>query len=318
MRNEGYSEGPVVPVSAWLDNAEICQEAIDAASGLPHTGESAFERFYTYLLVDEPIIQLMPGYFLPLWVENEVQPETLRTLAVAAKLENARNRWLDEMVDGHTPFVTLTSPHGLNEAIVAQTNRLYASVLPPQKAAHFFGRLATLYTRHSLSLVLDGKRLGLLQRPLKLAEYEVQAMARHSSVRAPLDALLILVGVDEEQYTRATESWHAWGLGAQLYDDALDVEEDFRHGTLTWTVSRTLESFGGRPPGTVDEFYGACLREGIVSETLRCAEDHFGRAAELARSTFPRWTPVQHGCMGQARTLREDYERLLDLEPLDR
>lgn len=318
MRNEGYPEGPVVPVSAWLDNAEICQQAIEAASGLPYTGESELERFYTYLLVDEPIIQLMPGYFLPLWVENEVQPETLCTLAVAAKLENARNRWLDEMVDGHTPFETLASPHGLNEAIVSLTNRLYASVLPPEQVAHFFGRLGTLYARHSLSLVLDGKRLDLLQRPLTLAEYEVQAMARHSSVRAPLDALLTLVGANEEQYTTATESWHAWGLGAQLYDDALDVEEDFSHGTLTWTLSRTLESFGGRSPETVDEFYGVCLKEGIVSETLRCAEDYFGRAAELARSTFPRWTPIQHGCMGQARTLREDYERLLDLEPLDR
>ena len=317
MTNEGYPEHPVVPVSAWLDNAEICQEAIDAAVGLPYTSESEFERFYAYLLVDEPIIQLMPAYFLPLWVENEVQPETLRTLAVAAKLENARNRWLDEMVDGHMPFVSLTTPHGLNEAIVSLTNRLYAAVLPHEQAAYFFERLTTLYARHSLSLVLDGKRLDLLQRPLKLAEYEIQAKARHSSARAPLDALLTLVGANEEQYTRATDSWHAWGLGAQLYDDALDVEEDFRQGTLTWTVSRTLECFGGCSPENVDEFYGVCLTEGIVSETLRCAEAHFDRAAELARSTFPRWTPIQHGCMGQARTLREDYDRLLDLEPLD-
>lgn len=305
-------------MSAWLDNAEICQEAIDVAASLPYTSESEFERFYTYLLVDEPIIQLMPGYFLPFWVENEVQPETLRTLAVAAKLENARNRWLDEMVDGHTPFVTLTSPHGLNEAIVSLTNRLYASVLPCEQAAHFFGRLATLYSRHSLSLVLDGKRFGLLQRPLKLAEYEIQAKARHSSVRAPLDALLTLVGADEGQYTRATDSWHAWGLGAQLYDDALDVEEDFRHGTLTWTVSRTLECFGSHSPENVDEFYGVCLKEGIVAETLKRAEAHFARAGELALSAFPRWTLVQHGCMRQARVLREDYERLLGLEYLDR
>jgi len=318
MMDEGYPERPVVPVSAWLDNTEVCQEAIDLAAGLPHASESDFERFYTYLLVDEPIIQLMPGYFLPLWAENEVRPEVLRALAVAAKLENARNRWSDEMVDGHTPFAALTPPHGLNEAVVSLTNRLYGAVLPREQAAHFFERLATLYARHSLSLILDGRRLDLLQRPLTLAEYEVQAKARHSSVRAPLDALLILVGANEEQYTRATQSWHAWGLGAQLYDDALDVEEDFRQGALTWTVSRTLECFGGRSPGNVDEFYETCLKEGIVSETLRRAEDHFARAAELARSSFPRWTPVQRGCMGQARTLREDYERLLDMEPLDR
>lgn len=318
MTGEGRPERPVVPVSAWLDNAEVCQEAIDAATRLPYASEAEFERFYTYLLVDEPIIQLMPGYFLPPWAEDGVHPETLRALAVAAKLENARNRWLDEMVDGNTPYASLITPHGLNQAIVSLTNQLYAGVLPHQQAADFSERLATLYARHSLSLVLDGRRLDLLQRPLTLAEYEVQAKARHSSVRAPLDALLILVGAEVEQYARATDSWHAWGLGAQLYDDALDIEEDFRHGTLTWTVSRTLECFGGSSPENVNEFYAVCLKEGIVAETLRCAEAHFARAAELACSTFPRWAPIQHGCMRQARTLREDYERLLTPEFLDR
>ena len=221
------------------------------------------------------------------------------------------------MVEGHTPFESLGSPQGLTELRGGGTSRLCVAVLPHERAASFIGRLATLYARYSLSLVLDGKGFDLLQRPLTLGEYEVQARARHSSVRAPLDALLTLIGADEEQYTSATDSWHAWGLGAQLYDDALDVEEDFRHGTLTWTVSRTLERFEGHPPTDADEFYGVCLKEGIVVETLRCAEAHFARAADLARTTFPRWQTVQQGCLRQARTLREDYERLLDLEPLD-
>ena len=316
---EDHPEHAVVPVSAWLDNAEICQEAVGAAADLAYTSEAGYERFYTYLLVDEPIIQLMPGYFLPLWAEDTVRSETLRTLAVAAKFENARNRWLDEMVDGHHPFTSLTSPQGLNGAIVGLASRLYASVLPHThgQAARFFERLAALYARHSLSLVLDGRGPKMLARPVKLAEYEAHAKARHSSVRAPLDALMMLVGANEEQYTRATDSWHAWGLGAQLYDDALDVEEDFRQGTLTWTVGRTLECFGGRSPESVDEFYEVCLKEGIVTETLRRAEAHFARATDLAGSSFPRWAPVQRGCVRQARTLREDYERLLELEPLD-
>jgi hypothetical protein len=315
---EDHPEHPVVPVSAWLDNAEVCQEAVSAAADLAHTSEAEFERFYAYLLVDEPIIQLMPGYFLPLWVEDEVRSETLHTLAVAAKFENARNRWLDEMVDGHDPFTSLTSPQGLNGAIVGLTNRLYASVLPHGQAARFFERLAALYARHSLSLVLDSRGPRMMARPVTLAEYEAHAKARHSSVRAPLDALLILVGADEEQYTRATDSWHAWGLGAQLYDDALDVEEDFLQGALTWTVGHALERFeGGRSPENADEFYGVCLKEGIVTETLSRAEAHFARAADLARPSFPRWAPVQLGCARQARTLREDYERLLELKPLD-
>src|SRR5215203_3961403 len=153
MMEERYSERPFVPVSAWLDNAEVCQEALGAAAGLSFSGEAEFERFYTYLLVDEPIIQLMPGYFLPLWAEDMADPEALRALAVAAKLENARNRWLDGMVDGHSPSTSLVSPHELNEAIVGLTNRLYAAVLPHEQAARFSERLATLYARHSLSLV---------------------------------------------------------------------------------------------------------------------------------------------------------------------
>ncbi|QIN83366.1 hypothetical protein GBA63_12510 [Rubrobacter tropicus] len=307
----------MVPASGWLNNAEVCQEAIDAASGLSYTREAEFERFYSYLLVDEPIIQLMPAHLLPVWAEQEAQPESLRALAVAAKLENARNRWLDEMVDEHDTFVSLTPSQGLNEAIVALTNHYYARALPDGTAASFFQRLATLYARHSISLVLDGKRRATFGRPLALADYEVHAEARHSSVRAPLDALLTLVRADEDQYTRATDSWHAWGLGAQLYDDALDVEEDFRRGTLTWTVGRTLRCFGDRSPRDADEFYEVALKEGIVTETLKRAEHHFTRAAELARSGLPRWESIQHGCRRQAQVLREDYARLLKLEPSD-
>lgn len=309
--------GPVVPVSAWLSNAEICQEAIGAASDLPNMDEAEFEAFYTYLLVDEPIIQLMPGYLLPLWAEQKVQSEALRALAAAAKLENARNRWLDEMVDNNEVFVSSASAQELNEAIVDLTNRCYAKVLPDELVGHFFGRLARLYSRHSLSLIVDGKRQALFEHPLALADYEVHAKARHSPVRAPLDALLTLVGANKDQYATATSSWHAWGLGAQFYDDALDVEEDFRRGTLTWTVSRTLECFEGRSPESPEEFYEVALKEGVVTQTLKRAEDHFTHAAELARACFPRWEPIQLGCRRRARVLREDYERLLMLEPSD-
>ena len=308
---------PVIPASAWLNNAEVCREAIEAASDLSSTREAEFETFYTYLLVDEPIIQLMPAHLLPVWAEREVQSETLRALAVAAKLENARNRWLDEMVDEQDTFAPLAFSQSLNEAIVILTNHYYTMALPDEMAASFFERLATLYARHSLSLVLDGKRRSTFGRPLELADYEVHAKARHSSVRAPLDALLTLVRADENQYTIATDSWHAWGLGAQFYDDALDVEEDFRRGNLTWAVGRTLRCFGDRFPRDADEFYEVALKEGIVTETLERAEHHFTRAAELARSSLPRWESIQHGCSRQARGLREDYARLLELEPSD-
>lgn len=305
-------------MSTWLNNAEVCQEAIEAACGLPCMQEVEFEKFYTYLAVDEPIIQLMPAYLLPVWAEQDTRSETLHALAVAAKLENARNRWLDDMVDNRDVQVSLATSQRLNEAIVDLANRRYAQVLPDRMIARFFERLTMLYARHALSLLLDGKQDILPRRPLALVDYEAHAEARHGPVRAALDALLILLEADQDHCTRATRSWHAWGLGAQLYDDALDIEEDFRKGTLTWTVSRTLEFFGDRSPETSEEFYGVALKEGVVTQTLVRAEKHFIRAAELARSTFPRWANVQEGCVQQARTLREDYERLLVPETSDR
>ena len=46
----------------------------------------------------------------------------------------------------------------------------------------------------------------MLENRFTVAEYEAHAKARHKSVRAPLDALLTMVGADEEQYARATNS----------------------------------------------------------------------------------------------------------------
>ena len=307
----------VVPVSAWLDNANVCRETIALSGELPHAGCTDFERFYAYLLVDEPIIQLMPGYLLPVWAEQSVTPETLHALAMAAKLENARNRWLDDMVDNHKDSVFSTRSHELNRAIVALTHRLYNAVMPNDLVGSFFERLATLYARHSLSLVLDGKQEVTRKCWAALVDYGVHAKARHCSVRAPLDALLTLLRTDEGLFQAATSSWHAWGLGAQLYDDALDVEEDFRLGTMTWTVSRTLERFEGRIPENSDQFYEVALKEGVVTQTLERAEEYFAHAAQLASSSFPRWVPVQNGWRRQTRALREDYESLLALKPSD-
>ncbi len=305
-------------MSAWLDNADVCQKAMDLAGELPRASGREFERFYTYLSVDEPIIQLMPGYLLPVWAEQSVKPETLCALAVAAKLENARNRWLDNTVDNPADFAPSTSSHELNGAIVALTHRLYNAVMPNDVAGSFFERLATLYARHSLSLVLDSKQEVTRKYSAALVDYEIHAKARHSSVRAPLDALLTLLGTDDEQFEMATSSWHAWGLGAQLYDDALDVEEDFRLGTMTWTVACTLERFKDRIPENPDRFYEVALKEGVVTQTLRRAEEHFAHAAQLASSSFPRWVPVQNGWQRQTQMLREDYESLLALESSDR
>ncbi len=141
---------------------------------------------------------------------------------------------------------------------------------------------------------------------------------RHGPVRAPLDAVLLLVGADDELLQRARSSWHNWALGVQFYDDALDIEEDFRDRNLSWTVARTLEYFDGYSdnPDTPslpaqDAFYEKALREGVICETLGHAESCFAEAARLAEPTFPSWVTYQHACVRRVKHLREDYEKLL-------
>jgi hypothetical protein len=133
-----------------------------------------------------------------------------------------------------------------------------------------------------------------------------------------VDAVLLLVGATDSLLRRARSSWHNWALGVQFYDDAIDVEEDFRDRNLSWAVGRALHHF--RPsaddPATQrmpdpDTFYELALADGVVSETLRHAEAFFAESARLAEPDFSSWITFQEACISQARRLREDYEKLV-------
>ena len=152
------SEGGDLATSAMLNASRIGEEAERAALSLPFTGEKVFESYYTYLTVDEPAVHLMPLHFLPPASREQVGEGSLRELAVAGKLEYARNRWLDEMVDhpGSTPG--LHPAHRLNDALITLINSRYAGVLDGAAAAAFFPVLSVLHARHGLSLILDGAR----------------------------------------------------------------------------------------------------------------------------------------------------------------
>jgi hypothetical protein len=128
----------------------------------------------------------------------------------------------------------------------------------------------------------------------------------------------LLVGADDELLERARSSWHNWALGVQFYDDALDIEEDFRDRNLSWTVSHALECLDGysdhpdtQSLATQDAFYEKALREGVICETLGHAESFFAEAARLAEPTFPSWVTYQRACVRRVKHLREDYEKLL-------
>jgi hypothetical protein len=83
-------------------------------------------------------------------------------------------------------------------------------------------------------------------------------------------------------------------------------------------VGRTLEYFHRSTdnPATQrmpdpDTFYERALAGGVVSETLSHAESFFAESAKLAWRAFPSWVHYQKACVGQARRLREDYEKLV-------
>jgi hypothetical protein len=191
-------------------------------------------------------------------------------------------------------------------------------VLDGTAAASFFPVLARLHASHGLSLILDGARFGGFIPPITLEDYAEHARMRHGPVRAPVDAVLLLSGAADSLLQRARSSWHNWALGVQFYDDALDVEEDFRNRNLTWAVGRSLGYFHRPSDNPVterlpdpDTFYERALAEGVVSEALSHAESFFAESARLAGLAFPSWVPFQKACMGQARRLRKDYEKLV-------
>src|SRR5215203_1109711 len=301
-----------------LSARSIGEKAERATLTLPLAHGTVFEAFYSYVIVDEPAVHLMPLHFLPITSRDRVDEGSLQDLAVAAKLEYARNRWLDELVDKPCSAPELSAQHRLNEALLGLIHSRYSHVLDGTVAAAFFSVLSKLYACYGLSLVLDSTWYRNPTSSMDLKEYAEHARMRHGPVRAPLDAVLLLVGADDGLLERARSSWHNWALGVQFYDDALDIEEDFRERNLSWTVSRTLECFDGYSdhPDTQslaaqDAFYEKALKEGVVCETLGHAESFFAEAALIAEPTFPSWVTYQHACVRRVKHLREDYEKLL-------
>ena len=297
-----------------LNARSIGEAAERLALSLSH--EETFESFYSYLSVDEPAVHLLPLHFLPDASRAQAGEGLLHELAVAAKLEYARNRWLDGMVDDPDSLGEFSSAHRVNDALLVLIHSRYSKVLDGAAAEAFFGVLSNLYARHGLSLALDSTWYRNPEYPsIDLEGYSEHARMRHGPVRAAVDAILLSVGAEDYLLEHARASWHNCALGIQFYDDALDIEEDLRNRNLSWTVSRTLEHFKRRSVTQrvpdPDAFYEVALTEGVISETLDHAESFFAEAARLAEPTFPSWAAYQQACIGQVRRLREDYGKLI-------
>jgi hypothetical protein len=89
------------------------------------------------VIVDEPAVHLMTLHFLPIALRERVGEGLLEDLAVAAKLEYTRNRWLDELVDKPCSASELSAEHRLNEALPGLVHSRYSRVLDGPVAAAF-------------------------------------------------------------------------------------------------------------------------------------------------------------------------------------
>ena len=86
----------------------------------------------------------MPLHFLPITSGERVDEGSLQELAVASKLEYARNRWLDELVDKPCSEPKLSAQHRLNGALLGLIHSRYSLVLDGPVAAPFFSILSDL------------------------------------------------------------------------------------------------------------------------------------------------------------------------------
>lgn len=296
-----------------LDARSVGEAAEKAVLSLSVPRGSTFAALYSYLAVDEPAVHLMPLHFLPGSSRRRVQRDDLHALGVAAKLEYVRSRWIDEIIDSGCKG-SLLAAHDLHGELVELIFARYSEALRDRKAAEFFRTLAGLYAHHAATLAVDGSPP---RHPSGLPTeegYAAHVRARNGSFRASVDAVLLVAGASAETLQTARQSWHLWILGAQLYDDALDVEEDFQQESPTWTVARALADLGAdadeaRRPDR-DTFYEAALVGGAVAETLAWAESCFLSAADLADDEFPSWAALQRACITQTSRLRTDFQSL--------
>lgn len=288
---------------------------MEAVASLTEAKESAFEELARFL-GPEPVVELLPYHFLPESVRGAAGLEALQELAVAGKIIHAQVRWLDKIADEPASRSNVPDVHRLNEALGALAGAKFRAVLGDTRAALFFSVLAQLYARYGASLAVDQGTRGLLQTgpPLNMDQYVEHAKARAAPVRAPVEAVLLLVNATEDQFDEARSCFEWWAAGLQLYDDALDVEEDFREGRLSWVVSHTLvvlRERGSREALDPDLFYETALVEGLLNRNLIAAEALFRKALDAAVPRFPGCADYLRATLQRTKRYRLDLERLV-------
>jgi hypothetical protein len=216
-----------------------------AATSLPEARAGTFERLLPFFIV-EPVLDTLPFRFLPRWAEGSVSG-ILYELAVAGKLVYAHIRWLDDLADEPLPVGLGASVHALSAALTSLARSKFERALGASRTAPFFSTFTLLYARYATSLAVDSASPAFTST-LDLDKYLEHTKARSAPVRAPVDAVLLLVDAPADITERAYSCFEWCVAGLQLYDDALDIEDDFKEGRLSWVVSATLHALDGRDP----------------------------------------------------------------------
>jgi hypothetical protein len=304
--------------SARLDKDSVAALAATAVLSAPGARSSvALGGLLPFLLTPEPVVEELPALFLPAETGTEhVDPGALLEIAVAGKIVYSQVRWLDELADSlDRPLALPGAVHRLSEALSREAYKRFAAGLRDsgEEAADFFSSLASLNARYAASLALDGasSRGAQLVR-LSLEDYVKHAKCRAAPLRAPLDALHVLVTVREEDKELGRSCFELTAAAMQLRDDTLDVEEDYADGRLSWVVAETQRHLGdpdGRPDA--DEFYEAALLAGYIDRNLAAAEQLYAEALSLADGRFPGCVEFLRNEARQTRAMKEDMARIV-------
>ncbi len=303
-------------------NVKGCGVATEAAAvvlTLPEAKRNgALPSLATYLAFEALVVDLLPFFFLRVDSEDPGLLERARQFAIAGRLLVARVRWLDEMMDSGRPLGTPEEVHRLSAATHAEAVSRFSSGLDGAKdAANFFRILTALEARYAASLAIDASSAGRPEagrRParVELRPYAEQAKARAMLASASVEALLMVTGAGEEDKSRARRCLEAIAVAWQLYDDVLDLEEDYRDGRLSWIVSETLSGLPeDDPPLEPDEFYETALLGGHVRHALKESLAFYREAEQAVRDLFPGIVDFINYEIGRTTSMLADLTALV-------
>jgi hypothetical protein len=287
--------------------------AFTAAASLPEAKGEAFESLSPFLRVSESVVEMLPDYFVVERARASVDGGTLHKLAVAGKLVYAHIRWLDELADQSSSQAHNIFAHPLNDSLFDLIGETFADALDASITSTFFANLAHHYACYSASLALERGSFENAASVMPIEQYLRHAKARAIPMRAPVDAVLLLTDATDSEAQRARSSFESCAAALQLLDDALDVEEDYQDGRLSWVVQRTISSCTVNDDHLPDPdvFYRTALLEGILVQSLVQAEHLFHQAAKPIQHHFSGWALYCDEMRDTTRKLRHRYESLV-------